>query len=78
MCTCAVPRYVLSHLNEFGLNIQLPTEIIDIIVEHTRSYSHCVSCNRVLAKSTQSTCPVHTSAKLHCVFCLRRSSNDSN
>lgn len=71
MCTCGVPSYVLHNLNEFGLNIQLPDEIISIILEHTRSYSHCVSCNRVLAKSIQSTCPMHTSGKLRCVSCLR-------
>ena len=72
MCSCLAPQEFLDHLEEFKNIPHIPTELRDIILSHTRSFTKCRFCKRIVAKSINSYCRIHCAPYLTCIDCSKK------
>lgn len=68
MCSCTAPANFLESLSDYKLP-DLPTEIQNIILFYTKSYSRCPECMRIVAQSINSDCKMHCTPFILCIHC---------
>ena len=70
MCSCLAPELFLKNIEEYGLP-HIPSDLHHLILKHTKSFTKCKYCYRVVAQSKNSECKIHCKTFMTCINCSK-------